>query len=103
MESRFDILLFAVLAYARNGGLVVMLAREMLKAALVEAGMTQRELAAQAGFGPPYVGDVILGNRPISVAAARKICPLLGLSPAAVLKQQVDDDLAEAERSEVAA
>lgn len=68
----------------------------MIREAMTRKNWTQVALAKHVGLSPAYVSDILAGNRQISHDAAKLLCPALDLKPADVLKQQVDDILAQA-------
>ncbi len=72
-----------------------MTALEMLISAREKAGLRVKHLAAEAGMNPGFVSDIFHGNRRISLDAAVKLCPVLGLKPLEVLYQQTRDELSE--------
>lgn len=50
-----------------------------IKKALVDMGMTQRQLAAEIGVAPTYISNIIYGERP-GDKYRQKIISVLGLA-----------------------
>lgn len=70
-----------------------MLARDMVKAAMLARGWTQRELADAVNKSAAYVSDVLAGRRAISVNLAKSFGEALGLKPLELLNAQNADIL----------
>lgn len=58
---------------------------ELMKLALDEKSMTQKELAQQIGVSPSRVNDYVNGKSEPGLSLAGKICHILGIHPEAML------------------
>ena len=56
--------------------------KRRLRAAMVYAGYTQKELAAQLGISKNTLSDKINGKRPFDVIEVGNICSILGITDA---------------------
>ena len=50
-----------------------------LRKCIEEKKMTQRELAAESNFSPQYISNIISGQKPMTVTAAKQFSKILGV------------------------
>lgn len=70
------------------------LVRQRVREAMVSAGFGTTSLAKASGLSPGYVNDVLSGRKRISVGAAAKIGPRLGIAARELIACQADEQLA---------
>lgn len=58
---------------------------ELMKLALEEIGMTQKELAQKINVSPSRINDYVNGKSEPGLSLAGKICHILGIHPEAML------------------
>jgi DNA-binding XRE family transcriptional regulator len=62
-----------------------MTAGDRLKIHRENAGLTQAALAKKTGFSPQRISDMECGRRAISIAAARRLAAVLGVTAAEII------------------
>ena len=66
---------------------------EMIRHAMTQQGMLQRDLAASVGASAAYISDLLHGSRRLSPGMAVRLARVLPLSARSLLVLQVDEDL----------
>ena len=59
---------------------------ELIALSLEEKGITQRELAGNIGVSPSRINDYIAGRSEPTLKIAQRLCMVLNISPAAMLR-----------------
>ena len=65
----------------------------LIKEALAERSLSQREFAKVFGVGPSHINDLIKGRRRITLAVAQKIENLLGIPATQLMSMQTAHDI----------
>ena len=66
--------------------------RTRIKQALLDGGLTQKEVSARIGRGSNYLNQVLQGRLPVDIADAALLARALGITPMELLGAVLNDE-----------